>query len=146
MLSWVILHFSATHTYIHAYSTKTRVQFTFMGVSAATHCHLPEIWVVICFHYFSVQWSTDVMPSRHQQGVFRTHTMWNLKKKKKEKTGEKKWNRANAQGKYNTISTSTVARRSWSQQNTENTLPCFSAHRNPFMQVKWYGMFILFFL
>lgn len=61
-----------------------------------------------------------------------THTQCGKKKKNR----GKKRNRANAQGKYNTISTSTVARRSWSQQNTKNTLPCFCAHRNPFMQVK----------
>lgn len=55
----------------------------------------------------------------------------------------KMWNGANAQGKYNTISTSTVARHLWSRQNTENTVPVFCTCRNHFMQVKWYSMFIL---
>lgn len=53
------------------------------------------------------------------------------------------WNGANAQGKYNTISTSTVARHLWSRQNTKNIVLFFSACRNHFMQVKWYSMFIL---
>ena len=53
------------------------------------------------------------------------------------------WNGANAQGKYNTISTSTVARHLWSRQNTKNAVLFFSACRNHFMQVKWYSMFIL---
>lgn len=55
----------------------------------------------------------------------------------------KMWNGANAQGKYNTISTSTVARHLWSQQNTKNTVLFFCPCRNHFMQVKWYSMFIL---
>lgn len=55
----------------------------------------------------------------------------------------KMWNGANAQGKYNTISTSTVARHLWSRQNTKNTVIFFCACRNHFMQVKWYSMFIL---
>lgn len=55
----------------------------------------------------------------------------------------KMWNGANAQGKYNTISTSTVARHLWSRQNTKNTVLVFCACRNHFMQVKLYSMFIL---
>lgn len=39
---------------IHAYSTKTQVKFTFVGVSPAAHFHLPEIWLVICFFTISL--------------------------------------------------------------------------------------------
>lgn len=47
-------------------------------------------------------------------------------------------NRANAQGKYNTISASTVARHLWSRENIWSTVPFFCECRNHFMQVKWY--------
>lgn len=59
----------------------------------------------------------------------------------------KMWNGANARGKYNTISTSTVAGHLWGRQNTKRYSPVFfffsCACRNHFMQVKWCSMFLL---
>lgn len=71
---------------------------------------------------------------QHQREFSLTYTMSGIVKKI--------WNGANAQGKYNTISTSTVARHLWSQQNTKSTV-LFFCPCNHFMQVKWYSMFIL---
>lgn len=120
ILSWVILYISATHTNIYTYSTKTRVKFTFMDLpSEHRWLHIPTFLRSGLSFASAISLCNEAPTLCHRTTSEKrfSHTQWAEFLKK---VRGKKWNGANAQGKYNTISTSTVARRLWSQQNTKN--------------------------
>lgn len=87
---------------------------------AAAPYHPTEIYTVIWSGYFTVQWTSNAVPSHHTSPLARifSHTH-------SERSSQKMWNGANAQGKYNTISTSTVSRYLWKQLNTKKSRPLF---------------------
>lgn len=90
---------------------------------AAAPYHPTEIYTVIWPGYFTVQWTSNAVPSHHTSPLARIfshiHSKW---------SSQKKWNGANAQGKYNTISTSTVSRYLWKQLHTKKADLFFSVH------------------
>lgn len=90
---------------------------------AAAPYHPAEIYTVIWPGYFTVQWTSNAVPSHHTSPLskdFLSHTP--------QVEFSKKWNGANAQGKCNTVSTSTVSRYLWKQLNTKKADLFFSVH------------------